>query len=76
MICEGTVRDGVVVLPPDVYLPDGLLVSVQPIRPQTRPATPAKFSGTMRNGVPVFPFCAVEKAPDLELVNELRDQAP
>ena len=32
MIYRGTVRNGVVVLPPDVHLPDGQDVTVQPVR--------------------------------------------
>lgn len=31
MIYRGTVRNGVVVLPPDVHLPDGQDVTVQPV---------------------------------------------
>ena len=31
MIYRGTVRNGVVVLPPDVHLPDGQNVTVQPV---------------------------------------------
>jgi hypothetical protein len=31
MIYRGTVRGGVVVLPPDVHLPDGQYVTVQPV---------------------------------------------
>ncbi len=31
MIYRGTIRNGVVVLPPDVHLPDGQDVTVQPV---------------------------------------------
>ena len=76
MIYRGTVRDGVVVLPPDVQLPDGLHVIVEPIQSRSSRTVPANWQGTLRNGVPVFPPGKVGTAPDLDLVNELRDETP
>ena len=76
MIYRGTVRNGVVVLPPDIHLPDGLDVAVQPVGPQPLPTIPNSWHGAMRNGVPVFPRSTGETAPDLHLVNELRDETP
>ena len=76
MIYRGTVRDGVVVLPPDVHLPDGLDVAVQPVLSQSAQTIPASWQDAMRNGVPVFPPSRDGTAPDLDLVNELRDETP
>ncbi len=76
MIYRGTVRNGVVVLPPDVHLPDGLDVAVQPVESQSAQTIPTSWQDAMRNGVPVFPPSNVETAPDLHLVNELRDETP
>ena len=76
MIYRGTVRNGVVVLPPDVHLPDGQDVTVQPVESPSAQTIPACCQDAMRNGVPVFPPSNVEAAPDLHLVNELRDETP
>ena len=76
MIYRGKVRNGVVVLPPDVHLPDGLDVSVQPLESPSPQPVPASWQDGMRNGVPVFPPSEVEATPDLDLVNELRDETP
>jgi hypothetical protein len=76
MIYRGTVRDGVVVLSPDVHLPDGQDVTVQPVQSQSAPRIPEGWQDAIRNGVPVFPLSDVETAPDLQLVNELRDETP
>ena len=76
MIYRGKVRNGVVVLPPDVHLPDGLDVSVQPLESPSPQPVPSSWQGGMRNGVPVFPTSKVEAVPDLDLVNELRDETP
>ena len=76
MIYRGKVRNGVVVLPPDVHLPDGLDVSVQPLESPSPQSVPPSWQDRMRNGVPVFPPSEVEATPDLDLVNELRDETP
>ncbi len=76
MIYRGTVRNGVVILPPDVHLPDGLDVAVQPVESKSAPTIPTSWQGAMRNGVPVFPPSSFDTAPNLQLVNELRDETP
>ena len=76
MIYRGTIRDGVVVFPPEVNLPEGTDVTVQPVLPQTPPQASADLPATVRNGVPVFPAGANGSAPDLDLVNRLRDETP
>jgi transcriptional regulator with XRE-family HTH domain len=75
MIYRGTVRDGVVVLPPHVHLPDGMDVAVQPIETQTDENRLAP-QATMRNGVPVFPPLQDTPAPGLSSVRQLRDETP
>lgn len=75
MVYMGTVRGGMVVLQPGADLPDGLDVTVEPLRAHSTPAgNPATFS-SMRNGVPVFPQQGKKVAADLEFVNQLRDEA-
>ena len=74
MIYRGKVRNGVVILPPEVRLPDGLDVAVQPITSQFAQPVPANWQNAMRNGVPVFPQTKADTMPDLDLVNQLRDQ--
>lgn len=74
MIYRGTVRDGVVVFPPEVHLPDGLDVTVQPVQSPPSPKNPATRQNALRNGVPVFPASNFQRAPDLEIVNQLRDE--
>jgi hypothetical protein len=76
MIYRGTIRNGVVVLSPDVHLPDGQDVTVQPVQSRSAPRIPEGWQDAIRNGVPVFPPSDVETAPDLQLVNELRDETP
>ena len=76
MIYQGTVHDGVIVLPPDVRLPDGLQVRVQPISTEdSATELPAEWQGEMKNGVPVFPLNQGANPPNIDLVNELRDSA-
>ena len=74
MIYRGKLRGGVVVLEPDVRLPDGLDVIIEPVQAvnvQTaRPSSPP----IMRNGVPVFPQSGSRCALGLDLVNQLRDE--
>ncbi len=74
MIYQGTVRDGVVLLPPDVRLPDGLVVSIEPVERETPPARSSFDASSLRNGVPVFPRREGAPAPGLDLVNQLRDE--
>ena len=76
MIYRGTIRDGVVVFTAEVGLPEGTNVTVQPVLPQTPRQAPADLQEAVRNGVPVFPAGANGSAPDLDLVNRLRDETP
>ncbi len=76
MIYRGTIRDGVVILPEGVSLPDGLEVAVQPVLAQPVQDIPPNWRAAMRNGVPVFPPDTTGTTPGLELVNELRDETP
>mgnify|MGYP007059455168 CR=1 FL=1 len=79
MIYHGTVQDGVVTFPPGVQLPDGMKVVVQPTAQsqsvqsesiQTQPEPEV----TMRNGFHLFPHRDNDLVPDLELVNQIRDE--
>ncbi|MCH8044114.1 MAG: hypothetical protein IID44_10405 [Planctomycetes bacterium] len=76
MIYRGTIRDGVVVFTPEVKLPEGTDVTVQPVLPPTPRRAPADAQATVRNGVPVFQTGTNDSAPDLDLVNRLRDETP
>ena len=76
MIYRGTIRDGVVVFPAAVNLPEGTDVTVQPALPNTSQQAPADKQVTLRNGVPVFPAGANGSSPDLDLVNRLRNETP
>jgi hypothetical protein len=71
MIYRGQVRGGVVVLPPDVHLPDGTDVTVEAVLPSS--GQPSDAVVVMRNGVPVFPRRNGETAVGMHLVNQLRD---
>lgn len=73
MVYRGTVRNGVVVLPTDVQLPEGQDVTVSPIASPSTASATSVGKETLRNGVPVFPRSDAKAAPDLQLVNELRD---
>jgi hypothetical protein len=73
MVYRGQVLGDVIVLADGVRLPDGSEVLVEPIVRLTASAEP---DVPTRNGVPVFPSLEVGSTPDLELVNELRDDAP
>ena len=74
MTYRGKLRGGVVVLEPNVRLPDGLDVIVEPVQAENVQIAPPTSPPTMRNGVPVFPRSASECAPGLDLVNQLRDE--
>ena len=76
MIYRGKVRGGVVVLQAGVQLPDGLDVTVEPVKAESRQASPAAPASLVRNGVPVFPRQESEIAPGLDIVNELREDTP
>ena len=77
MIYQGTVHDGVVVLPTGVQLPEGQRVMVQALGPEhTAVEMPANWEGEMKNGVPVFPLNKDVPPPSMELINELRDSEP
>lgn len=76
MTYRGAVRNGVVVLSPDAHLPDGQDLIVQPIESQSARPISERWQNAIRNGVPVFPPSDVETAPDMRLVNELRDETP
>ncbi|MBI3466331.1 MAG: hypothetical protein HY000_25245 [Planctomycetes bacterium] len=73
MIYRGQVRGGVVVLPPEVHLPDGTDVTVEPIPLAPSPSKPSDSFASMRNGVPVFPRRYGVAAVGMDLVNQLRD---
>lgn len=74
MTYRGKLRGGVVVLEPDVRLPDGLDVIVEPVQAENVQIAPSTSPPTMRNGVPVFPRSASQRPPGLDLVNQLRDE--
>jgi hypothetical protein len=74
MSYRGKLRGGVVVLEPDVQLPDGLDVIVQPVQPEQEQQALPRSPQVMRNGVPVFPRSGGNGAPGLDLVNQLRDE--
>jgi hypothetical protein len=76
MVYQGTVRGGVVVLPPGVHLADGLNVTVQTVPPPAPPPPTSGQSPHVRNGVPVFPRTSSIATVDLDLVNKLRDELP
>jgi hypothetical protein len=71
MIYRGKVHGGVVILPPEVQLPDGTDVNVQPLT-DVQPG-PAGFNGAVLNGVPLLPGRDSETVVGMELVNRLRD---
>ncbi|MCI0357774.1 MAG: hypothetical protein L0211_04710 [Planctomycetaceae bacterium] len=74
MIYRGKVRGDTVMLPPGVWLPDGTEVNIEPIMPREATPTPSRAQ-VVRNGVPLLPRTN-GFAPDLELVNKLRDAEP
>ena len=74
MIYRGKLRGGVVVLEPDVQLPDGLNVIVEPVQTDNVQIAPPSSPLIMRNGMPVFPRSDSKSAPGLDLVNQLRDE--
>jgi hypothetical protein len=73
MVYRGQVLGNVIVLADGVHLPEGSEVLVEPIH---RPPAVSVHGVATRNGVPIFPLRGIEQAPDLELVNNLRDDAP
>ena len=74
MTYRGKLRGGVVVLEPDVRLPDGLDVIIEPVQADKMQTTPPCSPPIMRNGVPVFPRSTSQFGPGLDLVNLLRDE--
>ena len=75
MIYRGKVHGGVVVLPPEIRLPEGLDVTVEPAPKEPRETQSTVPRRMMRNGVPVFPRACEGLRPGLELVNLLRDES-
>jgi len=73
MIYQGQVRGGVVVLPPEIHLPDGTLVTVEPLPPKPSQPETCASSAPMRNGVPVFSRQGGATTVGMDLVNQLRD---
>ena len=70
MVYRGRVFGDVIVLADGARLPEGSEVLVEPIGPRVAAAsTPAMNT---RNGVPVFPANGTGLAPNLDLVNDLR----
>lgn len=74
MIYRGKVRGGVVVLPPEIHLPDGAAVTVELEESELPVPDASRFAGSLRNGVPVFPKRDSVIAPNLEWVNRIRDE--
>ena len=74
MIYRGQVCGDVIVLSAGVRLPDGIEVLIEPVGLKAPAATASEMQ--MRNGVPVFPRNGQGAAPSLDLVNNLRDDAP
>lgn len=74
MVYRGQVTGDVIVLADGVRLPEGSEVLVEPIGARNTPVPGLPYA--TRNGVPVFPPSAVGPALDLNLVNQLRDDAP
>jgi len=72
MVYRGQVCGAVIVLPPGVRLPDGMEVLVEPIDSTSSEVQPTGL--TLRNGVPVFPRNGGGPAPNLKVVNDLRDE--
>ena len=71
MVYRGQVCGDVIVLSDGVHLPEGLEVLVQPVGVEAGNAPPIEVK--LRNGIAVFDSTGMGPAPDLELVNELRD---
>ena len=74
MTFRGKLRGGVVVLEPNVRLPDGVEVIIEPVPGVNVQTAPPGSLPIMRNGVPVFPRSASTCAPALDTVNQLRDE--
>ena len=76
MIFQGEIRQGVVVLPPDVRLPEGTRVTIElMVTPNVPPPAPSS-SLIVRNGVPIFRPVDGESSSTIDLVNRLRDESP
>lgn len=76
MIYRGTVRYGVVVLPPDVHLPHVQDVTVQSVESQSTPAFAASWRESIAQGRRrMLLQTGLQVSPDLHLVNELRCEA-
>lgn len=71
MIYRGQVCGDVIVLSEGVRLPEGIEVLVEPIGPSVSAAPASGINA--RNGVPVFPANGSGLAPNLDVVNDLRD---
>jgi hypothetical protein len=76
MTYQGKVRGGVIVLEPGVHLPENSDVIVEPVPEGRTTAGSPHYTGTMRNGVPIFQAATSGPAPGLDLVNSLRDELP
>ena len=74
MVYRGKVREGVIVLQPGVHLPEDSTVMVEPVCDARPASNSVGYTGSMRNGVPIFPGSTSGPAPGLELVNALRDE--
>jgi hypothetical protein len=74
MIYRGQVAGDMIILADGVRLPDGSEVLVEPVGPAVG-GLPL-MALPLRNGVPVFANSGTGSTPDLDLVNELRDDAP
>lgn len=74
MVYRGQVSGEVIVLAGGVRLPEGCQVLVEPVTATVASAPTVSYP--TRNGVPVFPSQAAGTQRNLELVNELRDEAP
>ena len=71
MIYRGQVCGNAIVLSPGAHLPEGTEVLVEPIEPKAT-GTPAN-EVKIRNGIAIFEPTGVGPPPNLDLVNDLRD---
>jgi hypothetical protein len=74
VVYRGQVSGDVIVLADGMRLPDGSEVLVEPVGQKSLPVATESF--TMRNGVALFPPSGADFRPDMNLVNELRDDEP
>ena len=73
MVYRGHVCGDVIVLPEGVCLPDGMEVLVEPIG--TKAAGTPTGEIKLRNGIALFEPTGMGTPPNLQRVNELRDDA-